>query len=144
MAHLSIYSLGPFRVMLDGDLVTEFESNKVRALLFYLAVESDHPHSREALAGFLWPNQPERTARHNLRQTLSNLRQAIRDHSAKLPFLKITRLALQAAAEQVGIFLHGVYFVPLTGLSSTASGEQDPPNTTTELLAGERNKSIHR
>jgi len=29
-----------------------------------------------------------------------------------------TRLALQAAREQVGIFLHGVYLVPLAGLSS--------------------------
>ena len=36
-----------------------FESGKVRALLAYLAVESQQPHSREALAELLWPNHPE-------------------------------------------------------------------------------------
>jgi predicted ATPase/DNA-binding SARP family transcriptional activator/Tfp pilus assembly protein PilF len=91
MAHLSIHSLGPFHVTLDGDPVTGFESNKVRALLIYLAVESNRPHSRETLAGFLWPDQPEQSARHNLRQALSNLRQIIRDDGAEQPFLQIDR-----------------------------------------------------
>lgn len=95
MAHLSIHSLGPLRVTLDGDPVIGFESNKVRALLIYLAVESDRPHSRETLAGFLWPDQPERSARQNLRQALFNLRQAIHDRDAEPPFLQITRRTLQ-------------------------------------------------
>ena len=42
--------------------VTAFASNKVRALLAYLAVEADRPHRREALAGLLWPEQPEAKA----------------------------------------------------------------------------------
>ena len=95
MAHLSVHSLGSLHVTLDGNPVTGFESNKVRALLIYLAVESDRPHSREALAGFLWPNQPERSARHNLSQALSNLRQAIRDDEAASPFLQVTRRTVQ-------------------------------------------------
>ncbi len=101
MAHLSIHSLGPFHVTLDGAPVTEFESNKVRALLIYLAVESDRPHSRETLAGFLWPDQPEKKARHNLRQALSNLRDAIKDRAslhdddAEQSFLQITRRTVQ-------------------------------------------------
>ena len=88
MAHLSIHSLGPLRVTLDGDLVTGFESNKVRALLVYLAVESDHPHSRETLAGFLWPDQSGRSARKNLRQ-------AIHDRDEEPPFLRITRRTIR-------------------------------------------------
>jgi predicted ATPase/DNA-binding SARP family transcriptional activator len=88
---LSIHLLGPFHVTLDGEAVTGFESNKVRALLTYLAVESDRPHSREALTGLLWPEQPEKAARHNLRQALSNLRRAIHDDQADPPFLGITR-----------------------------------------------------
>jgi DNA-binding SARP family transcriptional activator len=40
--------LGPFHVTLDGKPVAGFESNKVRALLAYLAVEADRPHSRGA------------------------------------------------------------------------------------------------
>ncbi len=95
MAHLSIHSLGTLRVTLDGDPVTGFESNKVRALLIYLAVESDRPHSRETLAGFLWPDQPGRSARQNLRQALFNLRQTIHDRDAEPPFLRITRRTIQ-------------------------------------------------
>ena len=87
MAHLSISLLGSFQVTLDGEPVTGFESARVRALLAYLAVESDRPHRRETLAGLLWPNWPDRSARTNLRRALSNLRKAIQDHSAIPPYL---------------------------------------------------------
>ncbi|MGD8794850.1 MAG: hypothetical protein PVF47_20035, partial [Anaerolineae bacterium] len=56
-----------------------FESDKVRALLAYLAVEANRPHRREKLAGLLWPDWTERAARTNLRRVLSNLRTTIRD-----------------------------------------------------------------
>jgi predicted ATPase/DNA-binding SARP family transcriptional activator len=79
MARLSILLLGPFQVTLDGQPVTAFESDKVRALLAYLAVEADRPHRREKLAGLLWPDWPERSARTNLRGALSNLRATIGD-----------------------------------------------------------------
>lgn len=95
MAHLTIRLLGPFHVTLDGEPITNFESNKVRALLACLVIEPNRPRSREALAGLLWPDQPERTARHNLRQALSNLRQAIRDRDADPPFLRITHRTVQ-------------------------------------------------
>jgi len=99
MAHLSIRSLGPLVVTLDEGPVIGFESSKVQALLVYLAVESDHPHSREALAGFLWPDQPGGRARKNLRQALFNLRQALHDREAEPPFLHITRRTIQFNAE---------------------------------------------
>jgi len=95
MAHLSISLLGSFQVTLDGEPVTGFESVRVRALLAYLAVESDRPHRREALAGLLWPNWPDRSARSNLRRALSNLRQAIQDHNAVPPYLCVTHETLQ-------------------------------------------------
>ncbi len=91
MTHLAISVLGPLRVILDGAPVTAFESDKVRALLAYLAVEADHPHRRETLAGLFWPERPERSARHNLSQALSNLRSAIGDRDAPRPFLLVTR-----------------------------------------------------
>ena len=43
MARLSISLLGSFRVTLDGAPLTDFDSNKVRALLAFLAVEVDQP-----------------------------------------------------------------------------------------------------
>ncbi len=95
MTYLSIHLLGPFHVTLNEEPVTEFESNKVRALLAYLAVEASRPHSRDELTGLLWPNQPDRTARRNLSQALFNLRCAIRDDAAHPPFLHITRRAIQ-------------------------------------------------
>jgi DNA-binding SARP family transcriptional activator/predicted ATPase len=95
MAHLSVSLLGPFRVTLDGEPVTSFESTKVRALLAYLAVEADRVHRREVLAGLLWPDWPDRAALGNLRYALYNLRQAVGDRTAEPPFLLITRHTLQ-------------------------------------------------
>ncbi|MFN2217102.1 MAG: regulator, partial [Anaerolineae bacterium] len=77
MARLSIRLLGPLQVTLDGEPVTGFESDKVRALLAYLAVEQGAPQRREKLAGMLWPDWPERSARTNLRRALANLRKAL-------------------------------------------------------------------
>jgi len=95
MADLSLHLLGPPRITLGEDPVTGFESDKVRALLVYLAGEADRPHRRDALTGLLWPDWPDRTARKNLRNALSNLRQAIDDHHAALPYLLITRETIQ-------------------------------------------------
>ena len=95
MTHLAIRLLGSFTVMVDGQPATKFDSNKVRALLAYLAVESDRPHRRETLAGMLWPEAPDRSAFNNLRYSLSDLRQTIGDRHARPPFLLITHDSLQ-------------------------------------------------
>ena len=47
---------------LDGEPIAGFHSNKVRALLAYLAVEANRPHRREVLVGLLGPDYPERLA----------------------------------------------------------------------------------
>ncbi len=85
MARLSLSLLGPFQVTLDGEPVTSFESNKVRALLAYLAVEADRPHRRDSLAALFWPDWPDRAARSNLRHALPNLRKAIGDRRHSPP-----------------------------------------------------------
>ena len=95
MSHLSLSLLGPLQITLDGQPVVGIESSKARALLVYLAVEVDQPHSRDALIGLLWPDQPEPTAHTNLRQALANVRQAIGDRTAEPPFLLVTRETLQ-------------------------------------------------
>ena len=95
MPRLELALLGPFQATIDGRPITEFESNKVRALLAYLAVESDRPHARESLAGLLWPGYPDRSALNNLRSALANLRRAINDHDAEPPLLLISREAIQ-------------------------------------------------
>ncbi len=95
MEQLSISLLSHFQVNLGGDPITEFATDKARALLAYLAVEADRPHSRDTLSGLLWPEQPQRKARHNLRQALSHLRQAIQDQDKETPFLLVSRQAVQ-------------------------------------------------
>jgi DNA-binding SARP family transcriptional activator len=79
LAHLFIRLLSPFEVILNGKRVTAFRSDKERALLAYLSLESQVPQRREKLAGLLWPDYSESTARTNLRNTLANLRKVIGD-----------------------------------------------------------------
>jgi WD40 repeat protein/DNA-binding SARP family transcriptional activator len=84
---LTLRLLGPPEVHLDGEPLTGLASNKVRALLFFLAVEANQRHRRETLAGLLWPDYPERSARTNLSNALSNLRTTLSDRNAAQPFL---------------------------------------------------------
>ena len=64
-------------------------------------MEADQPHRRERLAGLLWPEQPERTARHSLSQALLKLRRAVGDQEsvrtedAGPPFLLVDRGTIQ-------------------------------------------------
>ena len=88
---------------LDGQPITCFETEKVRALLAYLAVEADRPHRRDFLAEMLWPERPMGAANANLRHTLASLRRAIGEtaaqlnpnHQAVLPFLLVNRQTIQ-------------------------------------------------
>lgn len=95
MAHLALALLGPFQATLDGQPIAALTAGRLRALLAYLAVESGQEHSREALAGLLWPERSNREALSALRYALSNLRQAIADPTTQPPFLLITRHTIQ-------------------------------------------------
>jgi DNA-binding SARP family transcriptional activator len=55
MTRLSIRLLGGFQVDMDGVPIVDFRSDKVRALLAFLAVEADRPHA-QSLAWLLWPD----------------------------------------------------------------------------------------
>ncbi len=96
MTHIDIQLFGTFQVTLKGSRVTDFATDKARALLAYLVVEAEKVHRRDVLAGLLWPDQPQRKARQNLRQALSYLRRALNDqHEDEPPFLLSTRETLQ-------------------------------------------------
>ncbi len=126
MAHLSLSLLGPFQVTLDGEPVTGFKSNKVRALLAYLAVEADRPHRREVLAGLLWPEWPDRDALSNLRYALSNLRRVIGDRKAEPPFLLITRDTLQFNAASD-------YWLDVTAFTEMVEADKTHPSAIDQL-----------
>ncbi|MFZ6027826.1 MAG: AfsR/SARP family transcriptional regulator [Chloroflexota bacterium] len=91
MARLILQFLGAFQATVNGQPAGGFRSNRARALLAYLAVESSRAHARAGLAADFWPDLPEADGLHNLRQTLVRLRQALRDDQADPPHLLITR-----------------------------------------------------
>ena len=95
MSRLEIHLLGPLQVTLGGEPVTIMRSDKVLALLSYLAVEADQPQRREKLAGLLWPDFTESSARTNLRRALADLRKSIGDDQASPSFLLVTRQTIQ-------------------------------------------------
>ena len=106
MPRLGISLFGPLVVTLDGTVASGFTSKKAQALLAYLAVEADRPHSREELAGLLWPDYAEASARANLRSVLANVRRVLNDRNAALPFLLIAGETVQyncAADQQVDV-----------------------------------------
>jgi len=94
MAQLDLTCFGDFQVALTSAPLTPFQTDKVRALLIYLAVEGQ-PHSRRALAQLLWHGYSEESANNSLRQTLHRLRQLLGDAKADPPWLLITRQTVQ-------------------------------------------------
>ena len=122
MAHLSLTLLGQFQIRLADQLLTNFESDKVRALLCYLAVEpSGVPHSRDSLAALLWPGYSDESARTNLRQTLYHLRKTLGDDQQEVdngsPFLLVTRQTIAfhpAAPCQVDVRQFGALLAATT------------------------------
>jgi len=100
MSHLSLTFLGGFEVTLDGEPITTFGTDKVRALLAYLAIESARPHRRAELAARLWPDVPDTKAAHNLSQTLLRLRRALREPDARTPSPQIPALLLTSQTIQ--------------------------------------------
>ncbi|MBI3165904.1 MAG: hypothetical protein HYZ24_14570, partial [Chloroflexi bacterium] len=68
--------------------ITDFISNKVPALLAYLAV-TRRAHSRDKLAALLWGEMSDADAKNNLRQALANLKKFFDDE------LSITRDSIE-------------------------------------------------
>jgi predicted ATPase/DNA-binding SARP family transcriptional activator len=96
MSKLHLSCFGAFQVTLDGERLTSFHSVKVQALLAYLALEANRPHTREYLATLLWPLDAETSARNSLRQGIYELRKLLGDQD-DLPthFLLVTRQTVQ-------------------------------------------------
>ena len=89
MSQLAITLFGASQPTLDERPIS-FATEKCRALLVYLAVEAGRTHRRETLAALFWPDQPEKAARANLRQTLHRLRSAIGDIGDPTPHLLVS------------------------------------------------------
>ena len=87
---LRVRVLGGAELAVSGRPLVELASAKAAALLVYLAVTGSG-HSRSTLAGLLWSDLPEQTARANLRLVLTKLRRVLPDH------LEVTRQTVALA-----------------------------------------------
>ena len=76
MTQLSFIFFGSFNVKFGDEPITRYRSDKVRALLAYLAV-TGQSHSRDMLGTLLWPDQSQGTARAYLRRELARLRELL-------------------------------------------------------------------
>lgn len=94
VSKLNLQVLGAFRVHDAGGREVRIASRKARALLAYITLRADQPHSRDRLATLLWEDADEELARTSLRQALAALRRALPTSSQK---------ALVADTESVGI-----------------------------------------
>ena len=79
--------------MVRGKAITQFESDKGRALLAYLTVNEERPFKRETLAALFWPDLSAKDGRNNLRQALFKLKRLLGD--SKQPFFITTRTTIQ-------------------------------------------------
>ncbi|MBN1261893.1 MAG: AAA family ATPase [Anaerolineae bacterium] len=134
MPHLSLCVLGSFQADLDGTSLTALKSNKVRALLAYLAVECERPHPRETLAGLLWPELPESAALANLRDALANLRRNLQEEQQASPLIAVTAGSLQFNA-QGDCWVDALAFADLTRQRSGPMTQTSEPQALEQALA---------
>jgi predicted ATPase/DNA-binding SARP family transcriptional activator len=96
MVRLDLSFLNTFEAYLDGQPISQFRSANNQGLLVYLALNSDKPQPRDVLATLFWPEETEKTARHNLRQALYHWRTILGDTKGNAePFLKVSRQTVQ-------------------------------------------------
>jgi DNA-binding SARP family transcriptional activator/tetratricopeptide (TPR) repeat protein len=112
---LEIRLLGQFDVREDGEPVV-IASRSAQLLLAYLLLNPDIPHRREQLAGLLWPDYLETSARRNLRTAVWHIRRAIGERY------------LQADRATVGFVAAAAYTLDVTAL------EQVPVQADAEAL----------
>src|SRR5215475_35588 len=77
---LEVRLLGGFLISRAGSPIA-LTSRPAQSLFAYLILRADRAHRREKLAGMLWPDSLEETARDNLRHALWRLRKALESTS---------------------------------------------------------------
>lgn len=105
-ASLEVRLFGGFTALVGGKPLPSLRSRREQWLLALLVLRHDRDTDREWLATTLWPDNDEKQALFYLRKSLSNLRTALGDESARIlsPSPKIVRLDLTGAFSDVAEF----------------------------------------
>jgi len=114
---VSLELLGGFRASLRGESIA-LPNRKDQALLAYLALDPTRVHAREQLATLLWEHYDDASARHSLRQALTDLRKACIDETMIVATRHAVTVQPAAFDTDVGRFLR------LSTASDQASLEQ--------------------
>ena len=80
MSTIKLSLFGAFRVSLNGESIVGFRSQRVRALLAYLALADNQEIPRVQLAELLWNGYAQATALTSLRVALNNLHSIFAPH----------------------------------------------------------------
>lgn len=102
MSKLRLRLSGTFDARLEShqDPIRSFRTTKARALLAYLAMGPNIPHSRQALSTLFWPDLDDKAASSNFRNTLSNFRRLFKP----LPgLLTITRQTIELHSDHAWV-----------------------------------------
>ena len=129
---LEVKLLGKFDVRCDGKSVS-ITSRPAQSLFAYLILSAGTAHRREKLAGMLWPDSLEETARDNLRHALWRIRKAL-PSEPKTDYLLTDDLsiAFNASAEywldaaQLEKLIEGLSVDELMGVLAEYQGELLP------------------
>ena len=98
---LEVRLLGKFELSRDGKPVA-IPSRPAQSLFAYLILSAGTAHRRERLAGLLWPDSSEESARENLRHGLWRLRKAVEAAPARkqgAPFIIADDMSISFNAE---------------------------------------------
>ena len=106
---LRLILLGTPEFFIDDQPLTDFNSNKTRALLIYLAL-SRRTAMRTSLAGLFWGSMSEERAHTNLRKSIANLKKLVGD------WLIITRQTVAFAEESN-------YWIDVQAFEAAGQGE---------------------
>ncbi len=113
-----------------GGIPIAIPSRAAQSLLAYLLLTSGSTHRREMLAGLLWPDTTDESARRNLRHELWRLRKAIEPKPSKkgvIPYLLVDDISLGWNSESE-------YWLDATAVQE-ASGKTDSADELLETLA---------
>src|ERR1041384_2052688 len=116
---LEVRLLGRFEVKHNRRLLN-ISSRPAQSLFAYLILSVGTSHRREKLAGLLWPDSLEETARDNLRHALWRMRKAL-ESASSIRFLHADNVTI-TFKESSDYWLDAVEFEKLSE-SSTASNQ---------------------
>ena len=96
---LQVRLLGQFQVQVEGKPVV-IPSRAAQSLFAFLILNPGVAHRREKLAGMLWADVPDETARRNLRHELWRLRKALgANQTVPVEYILSQELAIQFNAQ---------------------------------------------